>query len=111
MRNNPDAYGGVVGVGVVNADHARKQGLGSAEVGDYLPDTVAGLGIAGRIGALNLDASGTCAGVEGSDEGGRSDLACFLDEMTHGCVRCAKILDQGIRDKHHEDREATTIQQ
>jgi len=28
-----------------------------------------------------------------------------------GAVRCAKILDQGIRDKHHEDREATTIQQ
>jgi len=26
-------------------------------------------------------------------------------------LRCAKILDQGIRDKHHEDREATTIQQ
>jgi len=32
-------------------------------------------------------------------------------EMRFGEMRCAKILDQGIRDKHHEDREATTIQQ
>ena len=33
--------------------------------------------------------------------------ACFVSHS----MRCAKILDQGIRDKHHEDREATTIQQ
>jgi len=32
-------------------------------------------------------------------------------DFAEGGLRCAKILDQGIRDKHHEDREETTIQQ